>query len=316
MADYLHNHKDFQALLRIVGDEKKILPGLVEKDYWIMHVLFGLQQNNFEFELKGGTSLSKAYSIIERFSEDIDIHIRPPKELLVNENPNNTKVGTIEKRKAFYDWLSKNICVDGIKSVERDTDFDNIKTYLSGGIRLNYTTFTEQIDGLKEGILLEAGFDKVTPNNKVTISSWALDKAVESKVEIKDNRARDVPCYHPGYTFVEKLQAITTKFRHEQAEGIERPNLMRQYYDIHCLLQNQLVQDFIGTDEYQQHKIERFPKIDLAIPITENHAFLLKENRIKARFNKRYQKTAALYYNGQPPFEELLSTIHQWIHKL
>jgi predicted nucleotidyltransferase component of viral defense system len=43
----------------------------VEKDYWIMHGLYGLQQMGMSFELKGGTSLSKGYGIIERFSEDI-----------------------------------------------------------------------------------------------------------------------------------------------------------------------------------------------------------------------------------------------------
>lgn len=316
MADYLHNHKDFSALLRIVGDEKNILSGLIEKDYWIMHSLFGLQQNKFEFELKGGTSLSKGYGIIHRFSEDIDIHIKPPTDMKINENPNNTKAGTIAKRKAFYDWLAENITIEGITDSERDTAFDNKKSYLSGGIRLHYTTFTEPIDGVKEGILLEAGFDKVTPNNKVSISSWAYDKAIKSKVEVIDNRAIDIACYHPGYTFVEKLQTIATKFRNEQEDCRERPNLMRQYYDVHSLLQEQTVQEFIGTDEYLQHKVNRFPKIDLDIPISENQAFLLTENGFRDKFKERYQKTAALYYNGQPPFEELLSTIDHWLRKL
>jgi len=316
MADYLHNHKDFPALLRITGDEKKILPGLIEKDYWIMHTLFGLQKNGFEFELKGGTSLSKGYGIIHRFSEDIDIHIKPPANMEINVNPNNTKKGTIETRKAFYDWLSKNITIEGIKSAERDTEFDNKKSYLSGGVRLHYTTFTESIDGLKEGILLEAGFDKVTPNDKVSISSWAFDKAIESKVEVIDNRAIDIVCYHPGYTFVEKLQTIATKFRNEKEDSSERPNLMRQYYDVHSLLQNQAVQEFIGTDEYLHHKKNRFPKIDFDIPISENQAFLLTENGLKDKFKERYQKTAALYYHGQIPFEDLLSTIHYWLKKL
>ena len=47
--DYLHNHKDFLALLRIVSDEKGIQTGLIEKDYWIMHVLYGL--NPFIYKL-------------------------------------------------------------------------------------------------------------------------------------------------------------------------------------------------------------------------------------------------------------------------
>lgn len=46
--------------------------GLIEKDYWIMHVLYGLKSQGFEFELKGSKSLSNGYHIIDRFSEDID----------------------------------------------------------------------------------------------------------------------------------------------------------------------------------------------------------------------------------------------------
>jgi predicted nucleotidyltransferase component of viral defense system len=63
-TDYLHNHKEFSELLKIVGEEKAILLGLVEKDNWIMHVLYGLKQLGFTFELKGGTSLSKGHRII------------------------------------------------------------------------------------------------------------------------------------------------------------------------------------------------------------------------------------------------------------
>ena len=77
MLDYLHNNPEFKDLLRAVEREKKIERSLVEKDYWIMHVLYGLKQGGFKFELKGGTSLSKGYGIIHRFSEDIDIRIKP-----------------------------------------------------------------------------------------------------------------------------------------------------------------------------------------------------------------------------------------------
>jgi predicted nucleotidyltransferase component of viral defense system len=51
-----------------------------------MHVLYGLKNQGLAFELKGGTSLSKGYKIIKRFSEDIDIYIHPPllKTLLIS----------------------------------------------------------------------------------------------------------------------------------------------------------------------------------------------------------------------------------------
>jgi hypothetical protein len=48
---YLHNQKDFPYLLRILEDESGVLLGLIEKDYWIVHVLFGLRKQNFNFEL-------------------------------------------------------------------------------------------------------------------------------------------------------------------------------------------------------------------------------------------------------------------------
>jgi predicted nucleotidyltransferase component of viral defense system len=63
---------DVGALFRVVAQERNLLPGIVEKDYWLMHCLWGMQQQGFRFELKGGTSLSKGFNFIERFSEDID----------------------------------------------------------------------------------------------------------------------------------------------------------------------------------------------------------------------------------------------------
>lgn len=278
--------------------------------------LYGLKKLGYEFELKGGTSLSKGYGIIHRFSEDIDIHIKPPVEMEINENPNNNKPNNIQKRKAFYDWLAKDIKINGIVSVVRDEAFDDQRQYRSGGIRLHFESIVDAVDGVKEGILLEAGFDTVTPNNPLTISSWAYAKAVEQKVDIIDNRAVEIACYNIGYTLVEKLQTIATKFRQEQESGEERQNLMRQYYDVFSLLGDKQVQEFIGTDEYQQHKIARFPPKDYTIAIADNEAFLLNDPELRERFKQRYKKTAALYYNGQPGFDDMLKEIKTWVGKL
>lgn len=75
----------------------------------------------------------------------------------------STKKNQNENRKEFSDWLAANIKIEGIIEITRDTDFDD-KNYRSGGIRLKYKTFFDPIEGIKEGVLLEAGFAKVTPN--------------------------------------------------------------------------------------------------------------------------------------------------------
>ena len=312
-ADYLHNHPEFADLIRIVAREKGIDPALVEKDYWIMHGLYGLQQLGLKFELKGGTSLSKGHQIINRFSEDIDIRIEPPPELHVKTKPNQQKHAHVESRRKFYDWLVEKIKIDGITKVERDTAFDN-KALTSAGIRLSYDGLFPLPPDLKEGVLLEAGFDVVTPNQARDISSWAYDYAA-TKVDIIDNRAKGVACYDPGYTLVEKLQTVSTKFRQQQKRKTSPTEIMRHYYDVWSLLQRPEVQSFIGTDEYKAHKARRFRPDDNP-DLTKNEAFILSDPATRDTYEKAYDATGGLYYAGKPTFKEILDTIGSWADRL
>jgi Nucleotidyl transferase AbiEii toxin, Type IV TA system len=311
-ADYLHHHPEFSDLIRIVARDKGIAPALVEKDYWIMHALYGLQQLGLKFELKGGTSLSKGWQIINRFSEDIDIRIDPPEELQVKTARNQTKPQHVESRRKFYDWLAQTIRIDGIDKVERDTAFDS-RDLFSGGVRLFYESVTQPLEGLKHGVLLEAGFDVVTPNAAKDISSWAYDHAVK-KVAIIDNRAKGVACYDPGYTLVEKLQTISTKFRQQQ-ESKEFPvNFMRHYYDVYSLLRTPEVQKFVGTEAYKAHKAKRFRPGDNH-NIAKNQAFVLSDPATRAEYERAYASTA-LYYGDKPTFAEILKQIGDWADRL
>lgn len=278
-----------------------------------MHCLYGLQQMDLAFELKGGTSLSKGYRIIHRFSEDIDIRIEPPAELRVKTGKNHDKPAHREGRRNFYDWLAKTIEIDGIEAV-RDTDFDDKEKFRNGGIRLLYKSTTIALPGLKEGVLLEVGFDDVTPNWPQDISSWAFDYA-ETQVSVLDNRARAVACYHPGYTLVEKLQTISTKYRQQQRAGSPPVNFLRHYYDVYCLLQDSTVLPFIGTPEYFAHKEKRFRSEDNPV-IAENEAFLLSDSATRSQFERDYQKTRALYYQNQPDFGEILNLIQKYTIRL
>lgn len=321
-ATFLHQRKDFKSLISTLATEKSILEALIEKDYWIMHVLYGMKNLGLDFELKGGTSLSKGFNIIDRFSEDIDLHITPPKAFVkqtgitVNENPKSSSKNIVANRIEFFDWLADNIQIDGIEA-ERDTEFDD-KDGRNGGIRLTYNGFFGSVPGIKDGILLEVGFAKVTPNLKVDISSWMYNKAIEVRLNILDNRALGITCYHPGYTLVEKLQTIATKFRVEQensASGL-KINFMRQYYDVYKLLQREDIQQFITAPEYQAHKLDWFPVADLDEPLVKKEAFLLTDEKIRMEFRNRYQGTSSLYYLGQPDFDEILEFIQANLEKL
>lgn len=221
---FLHDHPDFKTLLEITSREEEILePSLVEKDYWIMHVLWGLSAQGLKYELKGGTPLSK---------------------------------------------------------------------------------------GLKDGILLEVGFDRTQPSTKRLVSSWAYDRGVSSVGSILDNRAVDVACYRPEYTFVEKIQTVIRKSRQFREDGTLQRNFLRHYYDIYMLLGCEDVRSFIGTNEYMKHKTERIRGKDLEFGIQAAFDILRPE------LEREYARTAELYYRGQPSLSEIADRIAPYLNRL
>lgn len=91
---------------------------------------------------------------------------------------------------------------------------------------------------------------------------------------------------------------------------------MRQYNDIYCLLENDQVDAFIGTEEYFAHKEVRIKGKDKEISIQENPAFLLNDEALLKDLGERYKATAALYYKGQIPFADIVARIRANIHRL
>ena len=67
------------TILANVAENKGIVDNAVEKDYWVSMVLRAIFSLSYAaaFVFKGGTSLSKGWGLIERFSEDIDLAIDP-----------------------------------------------------------------------------------------------------------------------------------------------------------------------------------------------------------------------------------------------
>ena len=71
---YLHENKEnFREMIELVSDDTGRAAAVIEKDYYVTLVLRLLLEQLSNVVFKGGTSLSKGYHVINRFSEDIDI---------------------------------------------------------------------------------------------------------------------------------------------------------------------------------------------------------------------------------------------------
>lgn len=83
----------FLEIIELTAQQLKINSRFIEKDYWVTYVLKNLSNSEFKDKLvfKGGTSLSKAFKLISRFSEDIDLAFYPEDGMTRNQIKQNLK---------------------------------------------------------------------------------------------------------------------------------------------------------------------------------------------------------------------------------
>lgn len=302
---FFHDHPDAKVLLATLATERDYAAAIVEKDYWVMHCLWGLQQNGLRFEMKGGTSLSKGWGVIDRFSEDIDIRFDPPQGLNLKSDAEKH----VKARRTFYDELAGKIAIPGIV-VERAVKFDDEKAQ-NGGISLKYKSHFEPLPGLKTEVLLEVGFARTAPNEARDFSSWVLDQALATGLDVTDNRAPGVPCFNPEYTFVDKLQTISRRYRQHKSRGEERDRpreFLRHYYDLHMLLGMDRVKAFIGTPDYDKYKAEKLKGLDAAA-FASKKPFTLDEDGTFTLFEKEYEAMNTLLLGEGPAFNDIAENL-------
>ena len=89
MSWYKEYKNEWKEIIETVASEKHRTPQMVEKDTIQSMLLLALSESNIPFVFKGGTSLSKAFKIIDRFSEDLDISL--------SKKPTASEKNTIKK---------------------------------------------------------------------------------------------------------------------------------------------------------------------------------------------------------------------------
>jgi len=109
---------DKKVYFDVVAHELDITPQLIEKDFWVCWVLktlFSLPTSGCRLTFKGGTSLSKCYNVIKRFSEDVDVSIERTFLISQESIEPDKKQGTKENQRRL-DCL-KQACQEKIADV-------------------------------------------------------------------------------------------------------------------------------------------------------------------------------------------------------
>ena len=236
-----HDIKLFTQTLRAASQHLNIKLEFVEKDYWITLVLSRLAKSKYvdESVFKGGTSLSKGYNLIERFSEDVDIAIINDKGKTGNEI--KTIIRTIEKEITPH---LKELQMDGVTSK---------------GSRFRKSVFeyvtTEKGNANNKLIVEINSFANPFPYQRLSIESMVFDFLMqtsnENYIEQYNLQPFEVNVLSKEQTLLEKMVSlIRFSFKENTVESISEK--IRHFYDLYYLIQHPECIEFVASDSFKK----------------------------------------------------------------
>jgi hypothetical protein len=248
----LFEHPDFeQAILRAAEHfrERNLRPAIIEKDYYVTEALRVVANTSGDkIIFKGGTSLSKGWNLIQRFSEDIDIFLDPA---------------------AFQPALGKNAIDRELKKL-RDAvgqhpalTFVEAESQTIGGFgRNDHFSYVQRFGGIGEvanRVLLEAGTASGRePSVTVELRSYLAQYLQDQKQSLgaEDEGQFSFRLLHFRRTFVEKMFAIHSKVELFKRDKQPLGSYARHYYDLFQLSGHPEVTNMLRSAEYAEIKTD------------------------------------------------------------
>ena len=224
---------------------KGIRPVYIEKDYWVCKVLKNLAVSEYKeyVVFKGGTSLSKGFGIIERFSEDIDLAIFK-KENLSGNQVKNLMRNTIA------------CMTSGLEEDHKDPRMSKRGTFRKIPFKYPHKiNVPDDFNLVSENLLIEFNaFANPYPICFQKISSYIYDFLLYKANEVKlindyDLNPFAIKTLCPKRTLTEKLFAIGKASYRENPVDLLKTGI-RHFYDIHMILSNPYFGAFPGSKEF------------------------------------------------------------------
>lgn len=308
----------------------------IEKDFWVcwtLDVLFnGLPSETPRLLFKGGTSLSKAYALISRFSEDIDITVFRGdlgQSISVDELENLSR----KKRRAKLDAIKESCkefilgdllrefesviaasSVGGNESTQRvrlavdDADHDG-QTLL-----VSYPTVAEQNgDYIRSAVKIESGAKSaLDPHRTTVITPYVSFDAVGLMLDVPN-----VTTIEAERTFWDKvviLHGQRSWFVRRGTMRHEGQRVSRHYYDLHQLIQsdtgNTAVADMELAFDCARHARTFFNNLDFDLPhAVPGSLAIMPTNEMLGPLRRDYEAMAGMIFGEVPRFEDVIASI-------
>ena len=214
-----------RAIIEEVAQIKGISEAFVEKDWYVTQIIKSITCINFQdFALvfTGGTALSKAHGIIQRFSEDIDFRVLSPSLAVQSKSQQSRTLSAFKK--AVVNILQSDFEVDESQITAR-----NGNRFIA--IELNYPTFFGKADALRPHILLELTVSDLSLSAvNLPVSSF-INEVAKRLPEVKG-----IDCIDPVENAADKLSAVTWRIPDRNRGTVnDDPDIVRHIHDLAIL---------------------------------------------------------------------------------
>lgn len=314
--NFIHDQPTFSELILSIERETQVEAALVEKDYWITHTLWALHQTKLDIWFKGGTSLSKGFGIIERFSEDLDLMIeRGGTSLPVVTNWSSMNKGPISQRRAFYDGLVDAFTIPNMTVALDDHEVDKYARSFEYIAHYPGVHVTGLPSAMSPYVRLEVGRARVVPFVIMPMTSFVHQHLEQLGMigEYVDNRPRAVRCVHPVVTLLEKLDALSRRFKRDV---IEADGFVRHYEDAACIVR---ALDRLPATELSALELAKdmfAEKGIVAMPSAEDPSLWLDDDKKRASVEQAYLKIAPMFWGPRISLDDACATIREWVDRL
>ena len=301
----------------IIGTAGKmgISQGIIEKDIWVVAILqeiFHSQKYRNQFVFKGGTSLSKVFNVIYRFSEDIDLIMNW--ELI---GYNKEKDPWADRSKTQQDKLNKSMHALGDEYLTReftpwlqkklsalDSGVVSANSIGDGKIQIHYPTFFHA-PYVKEAILLEIG----------PLASWipSIPRKIHTYVansypDVLDEKPTLITTTTAERTFWEKVTIA-----HQIAYSNNSPpqRYARHYYDLFMLAKSGIAKSALSNIHLLHsvaHFKERFyPSRKARYDLARHGTLRLIPNKnIQNDLREDYRNMQIMFFQTPPIWEHII----------
>lgn len=320
---YAIDKEEKAAIFNAIATKMGMTPFAVEKDWWVSRTLNIIFQMDIATHLvfKGGTSLSKAWKLINRFSEDIDLAI----DAAFFDFKGDLGKSQRDKLRKTAGQYTTGIFFADLQEAFRASGFQELDFKV---IDCGESDQDPRIIEIYYPNIIAQPTEYVLPRVQIEISCRSLREpfTIRQFGSLVDEHYSDkafadpvfeVPTVNPERTFLEKLFLLHEEF-HRPAEKMRVDRLSRHLYDIYQLTKEGIAAMAISNKELYEtivahrYRFSRVGDVDYSlhhphtlnpIPVEEKMA------EWKADYAKMMEEM--IYEENKPTFEDLINNLSE-----